>query len=212
MKQILFPLVAAALISSGCASIVSGSNKTVQINATPESNISIVNGNGSGVASGKTKMSVELPTGSGYFKAQGYQVKVSQAGYRTKTVDILPSFNPWYLGNFLLPFVGTIGGLIVDPNTGAFYTLSPTQIDLELEPTGVDIALLNRENSAIQRARGFRVSKHDYTAAQRAKELGCTQLASPEVKDIGSARETLTYECRSGQTLAVVCLSGGDCQ
>jgi uncharacterized protein YceK len=211
MKRIAPALLAVVLLSSGCASIVSGPTKTIQINATPGSNISIVNTTGNNVATGKSQMAVELPTGSGYFRAQGYQVKVSQPGYHTKTVDILPRFNPWYLGNMAFPFVGTIGFLAIDPVTGAFFTLSPSLIDVELEPTGQDIALINRENAAIKRASAYPVSRYDYMGKERAKQLKCVQLASPEVKSLGKGEETLVFECRDGRSLVVVCSSGIGC-
>ncbi len=157
-------------------------------------------------------MTVELARGSGYFKAQGYQVKVSSPGYHTKAIDIRPRFNPWYLGNVPFLWFGAIGGFIVDPNTGAFYTLAPDQLDVDLEPTGQDIGAIQREASIIKRAASFKVSKHDYTGAQRAKALGCMQLATPEVKNLGEAAETLIYECRDGRTVTMVCRSGMGCK
>jgi hypothetical protein len=157
-------------------------------------------------------MTVELARGSGYFKAQGYQVKVSSPGYHTKAVDILPRLNPWYLANALFPIIDVIGGFIVDPITGAVYTFREDLLDVELEPTGQDVEAMRREALVIKRAASFKVSKHDYTGAQRAKTLGCQQLATPEVKNLGEAAETLIYECRDGRTVTMVCRSGMGCQ
>jgi hypothetical protein len=110
------------------------------------------------------------------------------------------------------PFVGTIGFLAIDPVTGAFFTLSPSMIDVELEPTGQDIAQITRENAAIKRASSYPVSRYDYMGKERAKQLKCAQLASPEVKNLGKGQETLVFECRDGRSLAVVCSSGSGCQ
>ena len=213
MRQLALPLLAIALLSSGCASVISGPTKTVQIDSPiPGSSASIVNASGARVVSGPLPMTAELARGSGYFKAQGYQVKVSSPGYHTKLFDIRPRLNPWYLANGLFPFVGAIGAFIVDPNTGAFYTFQEDQFDVDLEPTGQDVEAMRREVLVIKRAASFKVSKHDYTGAQRAKALGCMQLATPEVKNLGEAAETLIYECRDGRTVAMVCRSGMGCQ
>lgn len=213
MRQLALPLFAIALLSSGCASVISGPTKTVQIDSPiPGSSASIVNASGSRVASGPLPMTVELARGSGYFKAQGYQLKVSSPGYHTKSVDILPRFNPWYLANGLFIFVGAIGAFIVDPNTGAVYTFNEDQLDVDLLPTGQDIGAMQREALVIKQAARFKVSKHDYTGAQQAKALGCAQLATPEVKNIGEASETLIYECRDGRTVTMVCRSGMGCK
>src|SRR5436305_14092712 len=42
------------------------------------------------------------------------------------------TINGWYFGN--LAFGGVIGMLVVDPLTGAMYTLEPDQIDQTLTP------------------------------------------------------------------------------
>jgi len=190
--------------------MVSGSTQTVEIKAKEGAKIAIINADGKHVVSGTTALTAELPRGMGYWRPAGYQVKVSQPGYQSKSVDILPTFNGWYLGNFI-PFVGIIGGLIVDPISGAFYSLDQDRIDVTLDPIGGRADIEGRVAEAEQRARNWPVSKHDYTATQKAKAVGCVPLASPMVSGYRTALETLTFECRDGRKLAFACASTDGC-
>jgi hypothetical protein len=59
-------------------------------------------------------------------------------GYKTHTVTLESNVSGWYVGNIL--FGGLIGMLIVDPITGAMYTLSPQNVDGALEKTATSSA------------------------------------------------------------------------
>ena len=66
---------------------------------------------------------------------------MEKAGYRTSEVQISARIGGWYaFGNLL--FGGLIGYLIVDPITGAMWTLTPTEINAVL---GSQTALLNNK-------------------------------------------------------------------
>ncbi|CAN7251401.1 hypothetical protein LJR159_000929 [Pseudomonas brassicacearum] len=112
-----------ALMSlAGCASIVSDSKPEVGIYSTPTAvKYEIVNSRGMVVSSGVTPGRVLLESGRGYFKGEDYKVTFRKDGYQDSTVPLKTTVNGWYWGNIL--FGGLIGMLIVDPLTGAMYTL-----------------------------------------------------------------------------------------
>ena len=126
--------LAAALTMTGCASIFSGSTQTLTFKSVPDTaNITIINKLGEKIHTGSTPATVTLKRGNGYFKPAGYQVTFSKEGFQTKTVQVKATVNGWYIANII--FGGLIGFLIVDPATGAMYTLSPSDINTLLDAT-----------------------------------------------------------------------------
>ena len=124
--------LAAALTMTGCASIFSGTTQTLTFKSVPDAaNITITNKLGEKIHTGSTPATVTLKRGSGYFKPAGYQVTFSKEGFQTKTVQVKATVNGWYIANII--FGGLIGFLIVDPVTGAMYTLSPSDINTLLD-------------------------------------------------------------------------------
>ncbi|QRM19473.1 hypothetical protein GBK02_08710 [Dechloromonas sp. TW-R-39-2] len=204
MKRALLTATAITMFTTGCATVISGSTQTVQIKAPEGAKIAVLDNNGRPAASGVTELTADLPRGTGYWRAAGYQVKVSQPGYKAKSVDILPAFNPWYLLT-LTPYIGIIGGLIVDPLSGAFYTFDKDRLDITLDPVSNNVELANRIYEAEQQAKTYPVSRHDYTARQAAKAAGCLPLASPKVDNYNTASERLTFQCVDGKNLALTC-------
>lgn len=133
MSRCLLTLIACGLLLSmttGCASIISKSEYPVAITSAPDNaNISICNSEGKNVFTGRTPATVTLKTSSGFFQGEDYDVTFSKAGYPDKTVRIERGLDGWYLfGN--LVFGGVPGWLIVDPLTGAMWTLSDLHVDL----------------------------------------------------------------------------------
>ena len=121
-----------ALTMTGCASIFSGTTQTLTFKSVPDTaNITITNKLGEKIHTGSTPATVTLKRGNGYFKPAGYQVTFSKEGFQTKTVQVKATVNGWYLANII--FGGLVGFLIVDPATGAMYTLSPSDINTVLD-------------------------------------------------------------------------------
>jgi hypothetical protein len=115
-------MLAAVVMSSGCASIVSKSNWPVNLNSTPSgASVTIKDKKGIEVAKVVTPSTVYLKSGAGYFKPAYYTFLFEKEGYTSSTVDAKATFNGWYVGN--LVFGGLIGILIVDPLTGAMWTM-----------------------------------------------------------------------------------------
>ena len=121
-KAVVIVAAATLVAMSGCASIVSDSKPEVGIYSTPTAvKYEIVNSRGMVVAQGVTPGRVLLESGRGYFKGEDYKVTFRKDGYQDSTVPLKTTVNGWYWGNILIG--GLIGMLIVDPLTGAMYTL-----------------------------------------------------------------------------------------
>ncbi|WP_153131129.1 hypothetical protein [Dechloromonas hortensis] len=135
MKRTLIA-TALAFAISGCATIVGSTTQSVTIKSVPEgANISITNRAGEKIHTGMTPATITLKKSAGYFKAESYTVKFQKDGYEAKELIVSGQVNGWYFGNII--FGGLIVGmLIVDPMTGAMFSLSPDTIDAGLDAVG----------------------------------------------------------------------------
>lgn len=123
---------AAALASSGCATIVAKSSQEIIITSVPEgAAVKIDNKGGTAVHSGNTPLTVTLKKGRGYFKAERYTIHLAKDGYQARDITVEGAVNGWYFGNII--FGGLIGLLAVDPATGAMYTLQPKEVSATLD-------------------------------------------------------------------------------
>jgi hypothetical protein len=119
----------------GCASIISKSVYPVSISSQPDAaEISIKNRAGQNVFTGRTPTTVNLKAGAGFWKGETYTVSFKKEGYLPQTAQIIRGVDGWYIGgNFV--FGGLIGWLIVDPATGAMWTLEDLHVDLSPSQT-----------------------------------------------------------------------------
>ncbi len=117
---------------ASCASIIKGGGQSIAINSQPSgANVEVVDMNGATVGTGATPYKIYLKTGRGYFGSQDYKIIINKSGYPSKTIYLSSRLSGWYaFGNLL--FGGLIGYLIVDPMTGAMWTLEPTNIEASL--------------------------------------------------------------------------------
>jgi hypothetical protein len=145
--KIKMKVVAIALsvaLMSSCSSIISKSEYAVTINSNPDrASFVIVNRSGKKIHSGITPSTVTLKSSAGYFKGEAYTVKLTKGGFSSKTYKLTSSVDGWYFGNIL--FGGLIGMLIVDPATGAMYSL-PERVDVSLSK---DMASTNKDTLTI---------------------------------------------------------------
>ena len=134
MKKRLILLLAMVMLS-GCASIVAGGHRDINIKSTPtDAAVSIQDRESKQIVhKGQTPFVVPLSTKGGYFKSKQYDVTISKDGYVTQTINIDSFLSGWYAGNVILWPVAVIGGLIIDPLTGAMWSLTPKNIDAILE-------------------------------------------------------------------------------
>jgi len=117
----------------GCASIISGSNQDVRISSSPDNaSIMIYGKHNIKIWDSSTPILVSLKRGDGYFSSASYRVEITKERYEKQTIQISSGLNGgWYLaGNLLLG--GLIGWLVVDPVSGAMWTLKPKNIDADL--------------------------------------------------------------------------------
>jgi hypothetical protein len=128
-------LAVCALLVSGCASIIKGGGaEPVSIRSNPpDAEVKIYDAtSGAQITSGKTPALVQLAKSKGFFQGGKYRVVIEKPGFEKREVFIDSHVSGWYVGGNLL-FGGLIGWLIVDPGTGAMWTLDE-QVDVQLSP------------------------------------------------------------------------------
>jgi hypothetical protein len=121
------------LVCTGCASIILGGSQTVSISSQPsDAKVVIMDlKGGNELAANKTPYTATLQRGRGYFKSAKYKVVIEKEGYASKEVILEGGTNAWFIaGNLVLG--GLIGWFIVDPATGAMWTLQPKDINENL--------------------------------------------------------------------------------
>jgi hypothetical protein len=123
---------------AGCASMVSGPSGKVQFTSQPgNAQVTVVDVSRKTpktVFTGTTPATATLKRGAGFFQPAKYMVTFTKDGYTTLEQKIKTGINGWYIGgNFI--FGGLIGYLVVDPLTGAMWTLEGN-CSAQLKPAG----------------------------------------------------------------------------
>lgn len=127
---------ACIFIFSSCASLFSKSVYPVHIDSSPSNaKISITDYTGRQVYAGNTPAVVRLKAGAGYLKRAEYQVKISKSGYDDRIILLESQIDGWYFGNLFLG--GIVGMLVIDPLTGAMWSIETRTIYENLGKTTV---------------------------------------------------------------------------
>jgi hypothetical protein len=129
LRRLIYVITPAAIVLSsvGCSTIITGGRKDVNFRTEPSSaHIRISDEKGTAIYEGQTPTLVTLRTGRPYFRTRHYNVAITKDGYQPATVTLKSTVSGWYAGN--LVFGGLVGLLIVDPLTGAMYTLPKEQM------------------------------------------------------------------------------------
>jgi hypothetical protein len=119
-------LIFAAACSTGCATILKGSNQSIPVSSDPTSADVLVDG----TMVGQTPMSIPMK------RKIDHLVTIQKTGFQPKSVAVVRNVGGAVWGNIVA------GGLIgwgVDASTGAQYNLVPVTISLRLdadEPSG----------------------------------------------------------------------------
>ena len=123
-----------ALAATGCASIIKGSDQSVTFKSEPpEAKLTITDvREGKDIHVGTTPTTTSLKRGAGYFSKSKYKVTIEKPGYRKEEVMLEGTPGGWYLAGNLL-FGALIGWFIVDPATGAMWTLDPDEVNVTLK-------------------------------------------------------------------------------
>ena len=126
------------LLATGCSSIVDGRAQHVKINSNPVgAKFSIYDKEGKAVVTNTTPANLVLNRRHGYFNGEDYKIIFEAPGYYPYEVHVKSTVDGWYFGNIL--FGGLIGLLIVDPATGAMYTLKPDELNINLVSSAVPL-------------------------------------------------------------------------
>jgi len=129
VNLLIFLFVAFPFLA-GCASIVSKSEYSVSISSQPEeAEITIKNRAGESIFSGRTPTTLTLKANAGYFKGENYTVTFQKDGYTAHTAQIERGVDGWYVAGNIV-FGGLIGWIIVDPATGAMWTLKKLHVEM----------------------------------------------------------------------------------
>ncbi len=133
VSKILVSLLVLTILVS-CATIVGkGGPETLNVRSAPDqANVAITDESGTKIFEGKTPTVVSLEKKKGYFSGKKYNVKISLTDYAEQNITIDTRVGGWYIGGNLL-FGGLIGWLIVDPATGAMWTLDTNEVNVTLE-------------------------------------------------------------------------------
>jgi len=122
LKKKIIAFCATLFLLSACASIVNHSANPVSITSFPENaNYTVTDKEGKVIHSGKTPETVSLKTDAGYFRGEKYTLNFQKEGFGSQTTPLNAELNSWYWGNLF--FGGFTGMLIVDPLTGAMWSL-----------------------------------------------------------------------------------------
>jgi len=130
-------LVAGSLLLTvfvGCATIIGRSSpEPLNVRSTPDQAVVVITDEGGiKIFEGKTPTILSLEKKKGFFSGKKYNVTLSKDGFKDQSVVVDTKVGGWYLGGNLL-FGGLIGWFIVDPATGAMWTLSVNEINANLE-------------------------------------------------------------------------------
>jgi hypothetical protein len=130
-------LVLIGVLGAGCASIIKGYEQSVTFKSDPSEAKLIITDvrEEKNIHVGTTPFTTSLKRGAGYFKKARYKVTVEKPGYGKEEVALEGTPGGWYLAGNLL-FGGLIGWLIVDPATGAMWTLDPEEVNVSLKKEG----------------------------------------------------------------------------
>lgn len=144
---------------ASCATIMGKSApETLNVRSTPDqARVIITDESGAKIFEGKTPTSLPLEKKKSYFGGKKYDVKVFKEGYNEQIVTVDTKVGGWYIGNLL--FGGLIGLLIVDPATGAMWTLDTNEVNVTFNvlkqgstigPNNANIILLQDVPSALR--------------------------------------------------------------
>jgi hypothetical protein len=118
-KIIISSSLAIALLTTSCATIISGSKQNIKFSSNPSAATIYIDE----VEVGKTPFEIKLA------RKSEHSIMIKLEGYQTYETKLTKGFNAWYIGNIVF---GGLIGIIVDPITGAIYNLTPDQVSAQM--------------------------------------------------------------------------------
>lgn len=131
-----------AVLSSGCASIMSGRHQEVTFQSNPDGATVTV----AGRTIGKTPITTALE------KKSGQPLIFSKDGYKPVSMTLETRMNSWFWGNIV---VGGLIGSSTDGITGSVYEYSPSQYMVSLSPEGSSLLESKTSQSDRQKAKEY---------------------------------------------------------
>ncbi|HPN31443.1 MAG TPA: carboxypeptidase-like regulatory domain-containing protein [bacterium] len=134
------------LFFAGCATIINGRTQKIAFGSQPSgADVKITDFDNNTIMTGVTPCKLKLQRGDGYFKKGKYKVIIEKAGYKPFEISITGQASGWYiLGN--LNIGGFIGYLIIDPASGGMWTLTPDDVQANLQQ---NISFLQKSKNEI---------------------------------------------------------------
>ncbi len=120
MKIKALSILALALLSTHCATIVSGKTQTITIDSNVKDAEILVNG----ASVGKT------PYTGPVIRSKSSTVTLKKDGYASKTITMNTEIEPMFWGNII---IGGVLGSTTDNSTGAMYKYAPATLTVDLE-------------------------------------------------------------------------------
>lgn len=151
MQAVILGIMALSLV--GCASIFNSGPQQIAVKSDPsDAKATIFDRTWQPILTRQTPAVFALERKDGYFRGATYHLTVEKEGYQKYKLDLTHTISGWYFCNILLG--GLVGMLIVDPATGAMFTLAPSDVSVVLQKQSASI---KRENDTL-----FVVLRKDY--------------------------------------------------
>lgn len=145
----------------GCASIVDGRRPEISINSSPEgAKVTVFDKTDQVVTNGITPFVASFKRSSGFFKGANYRLVFELAGHQKAEAMITAKVNGWYIGNIFIG--GILGMLIIDPATGAMWSLHPKMIEQPLD---------KEQSTMLREGRGFFVVLKDQATPNELRAM-----------------------------------------
>ena len=134
---------------SGCASIALRNQQTVAIESEPSGAcVKVFDASGKNIMTYRTPCQINLKRGNGFFQPARYRLTIAKEGYTGFETPIKPNINNWYIGGNLI-FGWVLGWAVVDPLTGAMWSLSPENVYTNLSVSEASKNFLNPNPNAM---------------------------------------------------------------
>lgn len=145
MRTIVEFVVAAFFIMSatGCGTFIKGDKQTISLKSIPQgAKCDVYNNKTNDRISTNltTPATLTLERGQGYFRSSQYRVRCTSNDNSIQEAILDGNPNGWYLaGNLLFIWGAPVGYFIIDPLTGAMWTLEPEIILVDFQDPGKSI-------------------------------------------------------------------------
>ncbi len=192
-------------MSSGCATIIKGGSQEVSFQTVPEGATVMLNEK----ILGKTPLTTTIE------RKSSQSLSFSKDGYKTLTMPMATSVNPWFFGNIL---IGGLFGSTTDGLSGAVHEYAPNRYFITLPPESAPVDSITEGKTKIKEFvilsysnlfKELAAGDGEYLASllklleinpeQRATTVAKIKSLSEAYKDIPSFADSVVGYLRSGK-------------